>query len=239
MHLRDAGLVRPGAPPLGLLAAQLAQHGGADQFLLAQSGGNGAFRDHSGASLASRVSRISCATWQGKEHPDGRTRCLRRRQGPGDDARQSGLPQPAGRTDPLCADHRKSAGDAHRHRHAVDQQVLHPRPESPRRAWSSTSPTRVSRCSSRVGRTPTPKCPMCASTTTCWKASMKWCAWRRRVLQGAQGASGRLLHRRHAGGHLHGLGQQALRRRQRAGGTLDVADHADRFFASRRHRRLH
>jgi hypothetical protein len=54
-----------------------------------------------------------------------------------------------------------------------------------------------------------------------------------------QGASGRLLHRRHAGVDLHGLGQQAFRRREGAGRALDAVHHADRLFPSRRHRRLH
>ena len=38
---------------------------------------------------------------------------------------------------------------------------------------------------------------------------------------------------------LHGLGQQALRRRQGAGRALVAVHHADRFFPPRRYRRLH
>ena len=62
-------------------------------------------------------------------HPPDRSDPVRARRQRRDDARQGDLPQRSDRVDPVCADDRQRAQAAVARHSALDQQVLHPRPQ--------------------------------------------------------------------------------------------------------------
>jgi hypothetical protein len=106
-----------------------------------------------------------------QRQPAGRRRRIRGRPRRGDHAGQGGAENPPDGTDPVRADHRKSAPRAGPDRAGVDHEVLHPRSVAPQLADQSTWSARATRCSASRGRTPAATKPTSAWTTTSSSAS--------------------------------------------------------------------
>ena len=99
-------------------------------FAADQSRGDRSGRSRPAARACSRACRTcwpTCSSGQ-LTHTDAER--VRGRAQPGDDAGQGGQPHAAVRTDPVYADDRDGARDAAGHLPAVDQPLLHPRPDA-------------------------------------------------------------------------------------------------------------
>jgi polyhydroxyalkanoate synthase len=119
---------------------------------------------------------------------------------------------------------REKVHQTHRHRHALDQQVLRPRPECQEEHGQVPGRPGLRRLYHQLeesdGRDA--RCQLRRLPDGRRRPDHRNGARRLRV---GQGACRRLLHRRRGAGDMDGLGQRAIRKQGRAGRHGDLADH--------------
>ena len=208
--LRHSGAVEQGAPARRLLVAQVAQRGGAHQLPADQPARAEEVhrqpRREPDAGLAQHARRPA-----GRQRAHDRPGWLRGRRQPRHHARRGDLPQPPARGHPLRAHAAAGACRAGGHRHAVDQQVLHPRPQPEEEHGALPARPGPGRLHHELEE------PGCLDARRALRRlphrrHRRHRAGRTRIQRRGQGARRRLLHRRHRARHLDGVGGAALRR---------------------------